>query len=330
MWNYAKYFVVPRRKRIVPASLAPVIVMLYTTYRCNLKCPFCSFTRERQPETPHFTATNSDMNLSFVQKILDSDIAKRTLVAVLTGGEPLLNKEIIDMVKFIKSRKKQCAMVSNGTLLRNRIVDLAKAGLDDIQVSVYDATFEKLQSILPDVCSKFPYVNASYVLLKSVLREKPEHVKEVIRLCQESGCRSFKFNICVAPFDGELAKEVIYDDDDAYNNFVNEYRSKFSGDFKIYFPPGAPRSISADSANGCLIPWQQLSVLPNGKITMCCNPHRDNKESSGTIFDGDSDLSYNNEFLQALRGGLLDRGSVCHDACERCVYRTGKAFGARI
>jgi MoaA/NifB/PqqE/SkfB family radical SAM enzyme len=259
-----------------------------------------------------------EMSAEFFKKVLETDIAKRCLVAIISGGEPLLNKDVFEMIKIIKSKNMQAGMITNGMLLKDKLDDLIAAGLDDIQLSVYDHTFDKLKTILPDVCAKFPYINASYVLLKSVIENNPQHLTEVIELCRKSGCRSFKTLIC-SPFDGNYS-ETINEDCNAYTSFIRER------EFPIFFQPPTPTVLNNYQEKRCLIPWQNLVVNGAGEVRMCCN--YDNFDSvAGNIFENDS---YNTENICELRHGLLSRDTNCAERCKGCTHLTGKSFSARM
>jgi len=59
------------------------LVTLYLTERCNSRCVTCDYWRHGR----------ADMNLAAVKRLLPSLLRLRTQVALLSGGEPLLNPE---------------------------------------------------------------------------------------------------------------------------------------------------------------------------------------------------------------------------------------------
>jgi cyclic pyranopterin phosphate synthase len=67
----------------------------------------------------------------------------------LTGGEPLLHKDIVSLVKEIKMVPgiKEVTMTTNGVLLSEKIVNLAHAGLDGINISLDTLDRKKYQRI---------------------------------------------------------------------------------------------------------------------------------------------------------------------------------------
>jgi molybdenum cofactor biosynthesis enzyme MoaA len=65
----------------------------------------------------------------------------------LTGGEPTVRKDLVDIVKGIKSfpEIKSIAMTTNGLVLKNKLKSLQEAGLDNLNISLdtfVEAKFE--------------------------------------------------------------------------------------------------------------------------------------------------------------------------------------------
>lgn len=103
------------------------------TDRCNLRCTYC------MPEDGIPLLDHSDI-LSF------EEIAEFTKVAVengitkvrLTGGEPLVRKDIVELVSMLKTIDglEDLSMTTNGILLTKFAPDLKKAGLNRINISL--------------------------------------------------------------------------------------------------------------------------------------------------------------------------------------------------
>jgi MoaA/NifB/PqqE/SkfB family radical SAM enzyme len=271
-----------------------------------------------------------EMNLAYVKKIIDHEVLKRTLLVILSGGEPLLNKDTLDIIRFVKSRKKLCGMITNGLLLKDHILALKNSGLDEIQISIYDHTFDKLQNILNDIVKLGSggggKINMSYVLLKSNLENNPERIERVIHLCKDAGCHSLKFNICT-PFAGNTS-ETIYDDNNRYTEFVKKIRSENRG-FSIICPEPIPKSISHFKEKRCLMPWQQILINGAGEINMCCH-YESMGKTGGNINETDDSKSFNSEDIRMLRRGLLSKDSSCEERCCNCIHLTGTSAASRL
>lgn len=103
------------------------------TDRCNLRCTYC------MPEDGISLLDHSDI-LSF-DEIVDFTrmaIANGITKVRLTGGEPLVRKNIVELVSMLAAIDglEDLSMTTNGILLSAYAVDLKKAGLNRINISL--------------------------------------------------------------------------------------------------------------------------------------------------------------------------------------------------
>ena len=110
------------------------------TDRCNLRCRYC------MPECgvkkiPHAEILNLEEVLR-VAKIFSRLGIKKIR---LTGGEPLLRKNLPSLVRELKNLSgiEQVTLTTNGVLLKNLAQELIAAGLDDVNLSL-DTLDEKI------------------------------------------------------------------------------------------------------------------------------------------------------------------------------------------
>ena len=90
----------------------PKVLYIETTNRCNLRCKGCILYRGNwEPER--------DVSLSELIRITDQvpDLEQVYLHGI---GEPLLNKELADIIRHLKSRKVYVLFNSNGILLNGQ------------------------------------------------------------------------------------------------------------------------------------------------------------------------------------------------------------------
>ena len=117
-------------------SFSPYLIHMMPTEVCNLRCKSCG-----QWGSTGFFKDDSRQN---VTKSLDKDVFKTFIDQVakfkptifLTGGEPFLHKDIVELIYHIKSRNLICWIVSNGTLFEKYAEDIVKAGVDVLYVSI--------------------------------------------------------------------------------------------------------------------------------------------------------------------------------------------------
>lgn len=114
------------------------------TDRCNLRCSYC------MPEHPAcFMPSENILSIDEITEILKVGVSLGIDKIRLTGGEPLVRNDIVDLVSHIRSIDgiKDLAMTTNGVLLSNYARPLKKAGLDRINISLdtlNSAKFKKL------------------------------------------------------------------------------------------------------------------------------------------------------------------------------------------
>ena len=103
------------------------------TQRCNFRCDYC----HKEGEQCH-RATSQDMTVDEIVRISKIAISMGISRIKLTGGEPLMRKDLCDIVKGIAkiSHLKDLSMTTNGSLLAFEAKNLYKCGLKRINVSL--------------------------------------------------------------------------------------------------------------------------------------------------------------------------------------------------
>jgi MoaA/NifB/PqqE/SkfB family radical SAM enzyme len=107
----------------------PVAVSLHVNSRCNLRCGYCYANVEDR-----FDANLSDFTTDEIKRLIDEIYAMGTRWLVLLGGEPLLREDIGELVDYAKKKGILCEIVTNGTLLADRIRDIEN--VDFICISI--------------------------------------------------------------------------------------------------------------------------------------------------------------------------------------------------
>ena len=83
------------------------LVTLYLTERCNSRCVTCDYWRHGR----------NDLNLESVRRLLPSLAQLQTRVALLSGGEPLLNPQWRDIAGLLRSSGLQLWLLTSGLSL---------------------------------------------------------------------------------------------------------------------------------------------------------------------------------------------------------------------
>jgi cyclic pyranopterin phosphate synthase len=102
------------------------------TQRCNLSCFYCHMEGERLQTNP------TEMAPQEIERIVEVAASFGVDNVKLTGGEPLLRKDIKEIVKRISGVPGiiEVSMTTNGTLLEGAAGPLKEAGLTRVNVSL--------------------------------------------------------------------------------------------------------------------------------------------------------------------------------------------------
>ncbi|MDP3041341.1 MAG: radical SAM protein [Candidatus Omnitrophota bacterium] len=97
---------------------------------CNLSCAHCRAASGKGPYP-------GELSTEECFKVIDEIVSFARPVIILTGGEPLLRKDIFEIAEYGKSKDLIMVMASNGTLLSaENVAKIIKSGIKRISVSL--------------------------------------------------------------------------------------------------------------------------------------------------------------------------------------------------
>jgi putative metalloenzyme radical SAM/SPASM domain maturase len=190
------------------------------TTRCNLSCAMCVRKVWRED--------SGDMSLQTFRALTPAfpEIETINLIGI---GEPLLNENIIEMIRLGKEQLPEngtFSLTTNGTLIdRNTASKLVSSGLDYIVVSVDGASPETFAGIrkgarLEDVLNGIRFLNQTKKEVKSrkpvlglefvAMKRNIEELPQLVELAAEHGI-SFTIVSNLLPHTEEMKNEILYD-----------------------------------------------------------------------------------------------------------------------
>ncbi|MCK0104935.1 GTP 3',8-cyclase MoaA [Marinobacter sp. S0848L] len=117
-------------------------VRLSVTDRCDFRCVYC------MAEEMTFLPRAKIMSLEEIAQVARNFVSLGTQKIRLTGGEPLVRKGVVDLVREIGSYGlRDFAMTTNGSQLPALAEDLRKGGLDRLNISLDSLDAEKFSTI---------------------------------------------------------------------------------------------------------------------------------------------------------------------------------------
>ncbi|EKQ55063.1 MULTISPECIES: GTP 3',8-cyclase MoaA [unclassified Clostridium] len=114
------------------------------TDKCNLRCKYCVSEGE-------FDTLKNDEILTFdeIIKICRSASNLGITKIKITGGEPLLRQDAVELIRYIKELPhiKSVTLTTNGVFLYDKIQELKSSGVDSVNVSLDTLIKEKFNDI---------------------------------------------------------------------------------------------------------------------------------------------------------------------------------------
>lgn len=118
--------------RLVKSAVAknrPLYVQFAVSKNCDLKCRMCHVVESRKHER--------ELTLDEIKRLAETLAAIDIGVLVLTGGEPLLRKDLPQIIEAFVSRGINVRLQTNATLATDRRVEaLVAAGLKEVTISL--------------------------------------------------------------------------------------------------------------------------------------------------------------------------------------------------
>ncbi len=116
------------------------------TDRCDLRCVYC------MKEKMNFLPKNEVLTLEEIERLCDNFIELGVEKIRLTGGEPLVRKNIIHLIQNLNKKKlntnlKEITLTTNGSLLKRYAKDLKNNGINRINVSLDTIVEKKFREI---------------------------------------------------------------------------------------------------------------------------------------------------------------------------------------
>jgi len=101
-------------------------VCLWVTTKCNLSCPFCYAELN----------TVEDQSIAVYKEILNKIASLGIKKVTFSGGEPLLLKFLVELLRHAKLLGLKTAIISNGILLSDKKINELKPFLDEITLPI--------------------------------------------------------------------------------------------------------------------------------------------------------------------------------------------------
>jgi radical SAM protein with 4Fe4S-binding SPASM domain len=289
----------------------PVSVTIEPTTSCNLRCPECpsglrSFTRE----------TGMLKQDAFI-KIVDAIYTNSFYLIFYFQGEPYLNPDFLEMVRYASSKKMYTATSTNGHYLDDaKAKQTVESGLDRLIISIDGTTqdvYEKyriggnLDKVLEGTRKIIHWkkINRSHtpqVVFQFLVVKPNEHqIESAEKLAKEIGVDKIVFKTAQI-YDYQNGSELIPE-----NEVYSRYKKKKDGTY----------DIRNKLLNHCWRLWYSTVITWDGKMLPCCFDKDAHYKLGHLAQNSFSEIWKSSEYMKFRMTVLRGRKEV--DICNNCT-----------
>jgi len=270
------------------------------TNACNSNCIMCPHSKLKKIGT---------MDMKLYKKIIDNCAKlKMKTITLSFFGEPLLDKKLIEKIKYAKEKNLSVAFYSNASLLTEKWArDLINADLDSITIS-FDGyskeVYEKIRKGLKFDVTKKNILNL--LRMKEKLNKKNPKVNLVLVELEENKNE-------IKNFYEEWKNKV-----DAINiinmrNWANDIKKKGTKE-SFHFNKKVKRKP-------CALIWQKMVVDWNGNVVLCCDDWN-HSTVLGNLKKQSIEEIWKGEKLKKIRESHVKREFSKIPLCAKCNKKT--------
>jgi len=244
---------------------------------CNLRCPHCYMEAGRRAENE--LTTEECLGLIDEMKTLGTEML------ILTGGEPLLRKDIYDIAQYASRQGIWVVMGTNGVLVTDKVVEkMIECGVQGVAISIDslepakhnhfrggpNAWEHSVRAL--DICR----ANGLEVLVQTTVMEMNyAEIPQMLAFAREKGAWSFNLYFLVQTGRGQQMNDLssertetmlsnLVDWQDQYRPML--VRSKCAPQFKQI---AYERGLGGLESGGCMAGTQYCRITPQGDVTPC-------------------------------------------------------------
>ncbi|RFM29952.1 radical SAM/SPASM domain-containing protein [Deminuibacter soli] len=314
LWNATKVYSSYWITRITGKPIQwgyPVSISFEPTTSCNLRCPECPSGLRA------FTRPTGMLQQDFFRDTIDSIYKELLYLIFYFQGEPYLNPNFLEMVKYAHDKGIYTATSTNAHYLTDeRARKTVESGLDRLIISVDGTTQDvyqqyrvggKLEKVLEgarnivkwkkELNSKTPFVFFQFLVVKP----NEHQIEEIKQLAKEIGVDQVRFKTAQV-YDYENDPHQLIPDNEKYSRYKKNKKGEMT--------------IKSGLGNHCSKLWQGNVITWDGLVVPCCFD-KDAMHQLGNLKVQSFKEIWNNDNYRQFRKELLtSRKNI--DICANC------------
>ena len=225
-------------------EFAPKWIAWEITRRCNLRCVHCRSSSETE------AIGHPDFPLSEAFRVLDDIAGYAKPVVVLSGGEPLVRKDVFEIARYGTDKGLRMCLATNGTLVDKGVCEHIKSSgirivslsLDGSEAKIHD-DFRNQEGAFDGTINAarlFKEHGIEFIVNSSFTKRNQEEIPRVYTLAKELGATAWYMFMIVPTGRGEeIMNELISKED--YDEILDwHYDMEKDEDAMLVRPTCAP------------------------------------------------------------------------------------------
>lgn len=304
----------------------PVTMDIEPTTGCNFRCTMC------QVSSPDFHSKN--MELETFKKIIRENI--QLIKIKLQGmGEPLVNKNLFEMIKYAKEYGVGTEIISNGSLLNEKNINfLLDNKLSKLTISIDGSskkTFEKIriksnfETVINNAklfsnLTKKKIFRPEFSAWCTVQKENYDEVEEIAALCKSIGFDNLTFQVHLTGWGKDEWNKINEEKKIEYKNL--EIKKRFKDIINNYSQKNFTIDVFENNLlnfkKKCSWPINSSYLASTGDVVPCCIIGDPKVINYGNIKTQSFKEIWNSKAYYKLRDNI--ENNQIDDFCKNC-YR---------
>ena len=301
----------------------PLVLSWNVTRKCNLKCSHCYINAASAEYKDELTTEEG-------KRLIDQICEVSHPLLILSGGEPLLRKDIYELIQYGTQKGLHMGLGSNGALIDKTVAKkLKEAGIKTVSISIDSNIPEHHDDFRGVTGSWEKAVNAIKALRENdvlvqvnttLTQQNYDEIDDIMSLAEKLGVENFHLFFLVPTGRGKKIADIT---PAMYEDMIKKTFAKTARHRLNVKPSCAPQfmRIAKDMnldmrqwVRGCMAGLYYCRVYPNGEITPC--PYLPIK--LGNIREKNfKDIWFNAEAFKNIRNFENLKGK-----CGVCEYRS--------
>jgi radical SAM protein with 4Fe4S-binding SPASM domain len=313
-WNAAKVYTSYQLTKLTKKPIQwgyPVSISFEPTTSCNLRCPECPSGMRS------FTRPTGMLKKDFFQETID-ELHKEILYLIFYfQGEPFLNRQFLEMVKYASDKGIYTATSSNAHYLTDEVAkQTVESGLDRLIISIdgttqdvykqyriggnLDKVLEGAKNIVKwkkELKSKTPFVFFQFLVVKP----NEHQIEDVKRLAKEIGVDQVRFKTAQV-YDYENDPHQLIPENVKYSRYKKDKDGKMT--------------IKSGLNNHCWKLWHANVITWDGLVVPCCFDKDATHQLGNLKMQSFKEVWNNDNYKQFRKEIMSSRKNI--DICANC------------